>query len=106
MMECIKTHVLTTALIFCKYTALIKFYCSLAVQHLSPHSFLKCDCFRESSNPSGPALVSKENPEGNLHSNDTDEAFQREWSYCTGEIDFFTSGKKKGKVAQNVSFQI
>nr|XP_020644461.1 transient receptor potential cation channel subfamily M member 5 [Pogona vitticeps] len=52
---------------------------------------------RGSSNTSEPASVSKEIPEENLHSNDTDEAFQGEFPYCTGEIDFFTSRKKKGK---------
>ncbi|XP_067322711.1 transient receptor potential cation channel subfamily M member 5 [Anolis sagrei] len=51
----------------------------------------------ESSQPNDPAVIPKENPQNKLYNSDSEETFGRELPYCTGEIDFMSSVKKRGK---------
>nr|XP_056707932.1 transient receptor potential cation channel subfamily M member 5 [Euleptes europaea] len=51
----------------------------------------------ESDLTNDPAAALKEDTQAKLYNNDKEEAFRRELPYCTGEIDFMASGKKRGK---------
>ncbi|KAH0620963.1 hypothetical protein JD844_021901 [Phrynosoma platyrhinos] len=51
----------------------------------------------ESSQPKYPAVIPKENSQEKLYNGDNEDTFRRDLSFCTGEIDFMTSGKKHGK---------
>ncbi|XP_074921940.1 transient receptor potential cation channel subfamily M member 5 [Chelonoidis abingdonii] len=53
--------------------------------------------FRESVCTNYHTTVPMEDTEAKLCSNDKEEALRRELPYCTGEIDFMASGKKRGK---------
>lgn len=44
-------------------------------------------------------MAPKDVREAKPFNNDKEEAPQQELPYCTGEIDFMASGKKRGKVA-------
>ncbi|XP_061468754.1 transient receptor potential cation channel subfamily M member 5 [Rhineura floridana] len=52
---------------------------------------------RESGQVDDPSVVPKEYTQEKLYNNEKEGAFRKELPYCTGEIDFMTSGKKRGK---------
>ncbi|XP_053258213.1 transient receptor potential cation channel subfamily M member 5 [Podarcis raffonei] len=51
----------------------------------------------EASQADDPSVVPREHSQAKLHNNEKGGAFPRELPYCTGEIDFMASGKKRGK---------
>ncbi|XP_054825976.1 transient receptor potential cation channel subfamily M member 5 [Eublepharis macularius] len=53
--------------------------------------------FSECNQTNDPAVALIEETPTKPYNNDKEETFRRELPYCTGEIDFMASGKKRGK---------